>query len=894
MISTVVLLLIFGYGIAYELQYVTRAFVASHYLISILFLPCYAILLAMSAATGEYTQQTLRFSSALPVSLRTVAWARLLGAWTCLIIPVVITTLIATGLLATGIFEQAELRPDDYANNHISLLDRPSLSHTSAVGFLWTSTTIALVTGLSQFTLISLLGTWCRSEGSVGLIGAIVTFASLSVVLVGRSLKEAGFGVAANWIGALLPGSLAISWGYQEIDGSQYSDLELAPFLSGPLVVSVLATGLIGCWFANRYGHRRIRGSNRRFNWMIRWMPVGPQFGSRLRIHWPGQWGSLIWLNARQSIPLCIAGFVIAVLITVSDAFQENVNAELATRVMGQLASSAWIVGLLWGAIIAVGIFSSELQSKLKEFWQSRPIALNRWFWMKYGVGLIALLGSLDFLPFMLSRANPEVPGSERVGLSYLACFPLQHVLVYSLAVAALCRTRRPVHAAIAGIMGYAILDQVLESIPVYPALSMLNVYNRLHAIEFPDGTAATSPVQISLLGEGYPLVYGTVIVLVVIAALMARRFVISRPLLFLIGLLSVCWTSQVHGGEAEEILNAVAAREASVKSMHLRWTSSTHFTTEYSRTKEAQELHQHANGRERGSIKPQPDVIRTEELFLKFPFFAQREFDSNGTLISSTTTEGTLRRSYSGGSRARFGGRIDELSSPLLSWSTPYASLMNLGGSFQFQDLISKSIEDSFTTRIVNGEKLIDFQLENSIALPNGSDSSQSVHLHSLYQVTVNASRSYWPISLDVLVTDQSTGQPKSRVVIITQGWIDAGSNVYPRKIERQSYLMAVAAESTELLLGATIVEDIELLEVNQPIPETVFSAPFPPGLVIYDTRDHNWYEAGPHGELKKYIPTPKGIQGAVLAYHLTWITLGMIFLLVYQRRPRENRTRV
>ena len=69
-----------GYCIAYEIEYRTRSLIASVYQTSVMFSSMAAVLLAMSTATGEYTRRTLKFSSSLPVSLRSVAWARLIGA----------------------------------------------------------------------------------------------------------------------------------------------------------------------------------------------------------------------------------------------------------------------------------------------------------------------------------------------------------------------------------------------------------------------------------------------------------------------------------------------------------------------------------------------------------------------------------------------------------------------------------------------------------------------------------------------------------------------------------------------------------------------------------------------------------------------------------------------
>ena len=140
-----------GYGIAYEFEYRTRTLVASFFQTSVTFGSLAAVLLAMSTATGEYTRRTLKFSASLPVSLRTVAWARLLGAWGCLVIPIVCGAVLVTLLLASGLVEQAGLRSDT-----ARLPDRPSLSRLAAIHFLWTTTAIAVVITMQLATLLSL------------------------------------------------------------------------------------------------------------------------------------------------------------------------------------------------------------------------------------------------------------------------------------------------------------------------------------------------------------------------------------------------------------------------------------------------------------------------------------------------------------------------------------------------------------------------------------------------------------------------------------------------------------------------------------------------------------------------------------------------------------------
>ncbi len=140
--------------------------------------------------------------------------------------------LLMTVLVGAGMFEQAGLRSDEI--RRVALPDRPSISPGEAVGFLWTTTAILLAVVLFHSTLVSLIGTYFRREGSVGFVGAMVMLVSAMATTIRPMLVTFGQYFVSDWIGALLPTSLAISWGYSELDGSSYTDLEIAPLVFGP------------------------------------------------------------------------------------------------------------------------------------------------------------------------------------------------------------------------------------------------------------------------------------------------------------------------------------------------------------------------------------------------------------------------------------------------------------------------------------------------------------------------------------------------------------------------------------------------------------------------------------------------------------------------------------
>ena len=643
-----VLALVFlGYCIAYEIEYRTRSLIASVYQTSVMFSSMAAVLLAMSTATGEYTRRTLNFSASLPVSLRSVAWARLIGAWGCLVTPIVMRAVFVTLSLACGVIERAGLRSDT-----VRLPDRPSLTIIEAIGFLWTTTAIAVVATLQPSTLLSLIGTRCRNEGTVGCLGAIVVLFTLAFTAIRRSLDSMGWYLLSDWIGSVVPQSMAISWGYGDLDGSTYTDLELAPLIVGPLLACLLITLGLAVGFARCYGCR-LDASAQSAKTRQRWLPrvTIPALLTRFRFRWPGRFAALMWLNARQSVPFCLAGLTIAVLIALMPLFEEGNRMTLA----GELPSTTWFVGTLWAAIVAVGVFSSELKPGLEHFWRSRPISPGTWFWTKFAVGLMAVVGTLDVIPLLLAWSSPyeafRHPEDRISDLSYLACIPLIHAFVYAVTVAATCRLRRAIPAAMIALLLFFVLDSVLKSIPGHNNFSTLDVYNKFDPVE-------KAGERINLLSEGYPLVYGIVIAVILGATLFARRTLIpprtARKIVLpaiVFGLCLVNDSSPIHAAEtptAADIVAGMKQREALVRDVRMRLNTRLHRTDAFY-TLNLDSLPQPTRRRrsEVAFLNLARDEAKSYELFERLPCTAWKEFGSDGAVQSLAAFDGETQRVF-------------------------------------------------------------------------------------------------------------------------------------------------------------------------------------------------------------------------------------------------------
>ncbi|HEV3300946.1 MAG TPA: hypothetical protein VG055_14950, partial [Planctomycetaceae bacterium] len=246
-----------------------------------------------------------------------------------------------------------------------------------------------------------------------------------------------------------------------------------------------------------------------------------PPLFSHLPIRWRGRGVALTWLDLRQSVPIAVAGFALAIVITVADIVIKPVApyervAQIGAITFAQLPGTISIVALLWSGIVASVAFSSELQTGLGHFWRSRPIPVPWWFWTKFVVGLLAVVLVLDGIPAVLCPfpAEGEYQSLNRMSWAYLACMPLLHAMLYAIAVFVVCRLRRPVVAVVCSFAPFLLISIVAEEFPAIASYSPLAVFDQL------------SRQHPNFIKSYYPEVYGSVAAIIVLAASASSRAV--------------------------------------------------------------------------------------------------------------------------------------------------------------------------------------------------------------------------------------------------------------------------------------------------------------------------------------------------------------------------------
>jgi ABC-type transport system involved in multi-copper enzyme maturation permease subunit len=498
------------YAIADEAYFRVRAPVGTFYAVCLLYGLFAPVFLAMRTCLGEQTQGTMPFTSSLPASRRQIASVRVGGAVVTLVAPIILGALLLSLVLSAGVVEQVPPRSEVVGGTSDITL-RPALSGIDSVGFTWKVAAVSLAAATELFLILAAIGLRRRSEAHVGLIGAVVAGAWLTTTELPRTLREGAVlrgyegAAATSWLGALLPESLISPASYAGPHGS-YQELEFVERVWGPLLLNVLVLLVLASLFVLRYGTLRAPAA-RRGSWTA-WRP--PPLFAHLPIRWRGRGVALTWLDLRQSVPIALAGFALAVLITAAGTLIKP--AVTFARLPGTIS----IVALLWSGIVASVAFSSELQTGLGHFWRSRPIPVAWWFWTKFVVGLLAVVLVLDGIPAVLCPfpAEGEYQSLNRMSWAYLACMPLLHAMLYAIAVFVVCRLRRPVVAVVCSFAPFLLISIVTEQFPEISSYSPLAVYDKLTE-QHPNPIASH-----------YPVVYGCVAAIIVLAALASARAV--------------------------------------------------------------------------------------------------------------------------------------------------------------------------------------------------------------------------------------------------------------------------------------------------------------------------------------------------------------------------------
>lgn len=497
------------YIVAYETWHRFRAPVGHFSSITLGYGFFAAVALAMRCTRGEQTDGTYSFTETLPVSLRSVALTRLVGGAITLVLPILIAAGLLSVALAAGWIEQVQPRE---VHPLIPLEQRTSSSLSQAQVQLWGLAGIVSFGVLQLFLIISILGCSLRSGAQVGLLG---TVCGLSWMILAGALWFDHRNPGAQWIyGIFFPQSLVVQWGYGSEKG-HFVDHEVVPNHGTALLASTVVLLGLGWLFVRRYGCFSSRLSAAKTTTPTSRAPhAWPSLSNWIR----GRRSALWWSELRQALPVTLCGLILALLMSVSSVLMESRSEghSKPVAVLMDLPHSTWAVGTLWAIVVGSALFSTELSTKLGEFWRSRPIHPRSWFWCKFTVGWLAVILTLDGLTALICWSAPRTSPTTGMSWAYLACVPLMHSFLYALAVFGTCWLRKPVIGGLAALLGYTLLNVLFGLSARFQSWEPLEVYNRLLMAErngLPNFRAGN-----------YPEVYTALFLITIILAIAGYR----------------------------------------------------------------------------------------------------------------------------------------------------------------------------------------------------------------------------------------------------------------------------------------------------------------------------------------------------------------------------------
>jgi hypothetical protein len=149
------------------------------------------------------------------------------------------------------------------------------------------------------------------------------------------------------------------------------------------------------------------------------------------------------WKQFRESGPIALAGLA-AIVGTTFLMYSMPGSGKLFEVYTGVSV----VLGFCLALVIGIGVALHDLSSPLNEFWRTRPINPNVWFWLKFLAGLGIVVFTLYVPHFLVAALSNGLQQDPEV----IAIIPALHIATYAAAVAMTCLLRHAVYAAILSI----------------------------------------------------------------------------------------------------------------------------------------------------------------------------------------------------------------------------------------------------------------------------------------------------------------------------------------------------------------------------------------------------------------------------------------------------------
>ncbi len=162
---------------------------------------------------------------------------------------------------------------------------------------------------------------------------------------------------------------------------------------------------------------------------------------------------AILWMQARESTPIAVAVFLASTGVTLVAAIGHGLSREHITAdfLADVYSNTAIVFGFFVALVAGIGVCLNDVSPNINQFWRSRPIQPDVWFWVKFVTGIAMVIVSI-YGPILLLGAI-GLPVFRTVEYPAVLLIPMMQVAVFAAAVATICLVRRAVYAAILSIV---------------------------------------------------------------------------------------------------------------------------------------------------------------------------------------------------------------------------------------------------------------------------------------------------------------------------------------------------------------------------------------------------------------------------------------------------------
>jgi hypothetical protein len=445
-----------------------------------------SLFLGAAEAGGESTRGTLRFTQALPVSMPRVAACKLaFGLATCITPIFVSIGAILAWYLVWGRFD-AEANRD--LMNTLKTLHRPlGIDHDITVWLLG-STTIGVSAAATIFIWTLAWGVSQKTEvraGIVALSTGLIFWSSFvaAAELIGYWISSAVGKLAVTTTAGTLPGGLPVSLGLALTGTGEGTRLAIIATIVAAAFYLILVASFIRRFGVTKPVYAWSKSAAQSSTTRCDWLPQ--PFRSPMR--------AMIWKQCRESGPIVLFGVltVLAIFIGYLMVFSGSYWSTNRSQLAELLISITIPVGFVLALCVGIRNFDQDMSEKINEFWRSRPVRVDIWFWSKYLTGLAFLTVALS-LPIVIAVSYAY--SSEETTRPFLTnAFALMIVsfqlAIYAAASATIIVIRQPIYAAILGV-GALLIG--IAGVAVISETEFVHLERAIYVIEFVTALLAT------------------------------------------------------------------------------------------------------------------------------------------------------------------------------------------------------------------------------------------------------------------------------------------------------------------------------------------------------------------------------------------------------------------